>query len=712
MTDPSKPQLDTASLLAAGVSPTRAGGSSRWQPPSPEQLVGAFPNLQMLELLGVGGMGAVYKARQIHLDRMVAVKLLAPRHAADPGFDERFAREARALARLEHPNIVAVHDFGRVLDRSYLVMQHIDGSNLRQVIATGTLSGAEVLRLVRQICDALEHAHAAGVVHRDLKPENILIDGRGNAHIADFGLAKLNEGGQELTGTGEVLGTLHYMAPEQLASAAAVDHRADLYALGVIIYEMLTGSLPLGRFAPPSDSIGVAASMDAVVLKSLEPDPVRRFGSAGEMRSALEGAASAPGVAKAEAAGDAVARARQREREALGRAQTVRSQAEAAEPEQEQAEEAREAAEEAAEEAREAAEEAAEKAGEAAEDVAEQAREQAEEIAEAVEEQLKAQGGLSHALDTATRARLEAQAAAARSRAEAARARAEAQAEAAKRRGAAASERAEAARQRAEALAAAMRERAQASRGQARTAGQSAPDQPAPAPRTVDAKVEPVKKPSKVRVGLDGIHVVDGDDEVRVGWDGVHVKDGKEQVSVGWTGVHVTPGDRPGMVPAARNLGGDHKFFRTGMLMILAGSALGIFLGAEHLRDFWAGPSQHFSAHRDVDLAMFASSVIASGGVALLSRCCLPVVILSAIALILPIPWLWHEHGFLVLIYAAYTLWLLAELSKFGRIRDHMSSLPWHDRLLRLLWVAPLIGVLLVLPVLPWMPIWGGGFAL
>ncbi len=192
-------------------------------------------------------MGAVYKARQIHLDRLVAVKLLAPRHAADPGFDERFAREARALARLEHPSIVAVHDFGRVLDRSYLVMQHIDGSNLRQVIATGTLSGTEVLRLVRQLCDALEHAHAAGVVHRDLKPENILIDGRGNAHVADFGLAKLSEGGQELTGTGEVLGTLHYMAPEPAGCGfGSVDHRADLYVLGVIIYEMLTGSLPLG----------------------------------------------------------------------------------------------------------------------------------------------------------------------------------------------------------------------------------------------------------------------------------------------------------------------------------------------------------------------------------------------------------------------------------------------------------------------------------
>ncbi len=164
-------------------------------------------------------------------------------------------------------------------------------------------------------------------------------------------------------------------------------------------------------------------------------------------------------------------------------------------------------------------------------------------------------------------------------------------------------------------------------------------------------------------MGLDGVHVIDGNDEVRVGWDGVHVKDGKEQVSVGWTGVHRS---QPGGQPPSSSAG-DHKYFRTGMFMILAGAVLGIFLGCEHLREFYAGPSLHFSVHRNVDLAMFASFVVVAGGIALaVAGCCLPVVILSAIAAILPIPWLWSDHTVLSVIYIIYSLWLMSEVCKFG----------------------------------------------
>jgi hypothetical protein len=279
---------DTAALLDAGIAPTRASG--RWTPPAPEALTG-LPNLEVFALIGAGGMGAVYRARQTHLDRIVALKLLAPERAAAPGFAERFAREARAMARLDHPHIVRLHDFGRAGDWHYLVMEHVDGATLRQVLATGKLSAAEALRIIPQLCDALAHAHAAGVVHRDLKPENILVDGQGRARIADFGLAKLAETADDresLTGTGDVLGTAHYMAPEQIAGKDDVDHRADLYALGVVAYEMLTGALPVGRFEPPSRASGVGPGIDEVVLKSLERDPQRRYRDAAELRAALD----------------------------------------------------------------------------------------------------------------------------------------------------------------------------------------------------------------------------------------------------------------------------------------------------------------------------------------------------------------------------------------------------------------------------------------
>jgi serine/threonine protein kinase len=250
-----------------------------------------FPNLEILELLGKGGMGTVYKARQTKLDRLVALKVLPGDAGRDPAFAERFLREARALARLNHPAIVAVHDFGELGGHLYFVMEFVEGANLRQVIRRGNLAANQSLAIVTQVCQALQYAHNQNIIHRDIKPENILLDKQGRAKIADFGLAKLlgpERIDHTLTATQQAMGTLHYMAPEQLESAAKVDHRADIYSLGVVFYEMLTGQVPRGKFAPPSHKLGVDARLDAVVLRALESEPKRRYQQVSEMQTAVE----------------------------------------------------------------------------------------------------------------------------------------------------------------------------------------------------------------------------------------------------------------------------------------------------------------------------------------------------------------------------------------------------------------------------------------
>src|SRR5579863_3062023 len=262
-----------------------------FEPPLPEELAPLFPQLEILELLGKGGMGAVYKARQRGLDRLVAVKVLPSEIGRDAAFSERFTREARALARLNHPHIVAVYDFGQASGLYYIVMEYVDGVNLRQTIQTGALIPQNALAIVPQICEALQFAHDEGIVHRDIKPENILIDKKGRVKIADFGLAKLV--GQDsrdhfLTGTHQVMGTLRYMAPEQMQGSREVDHRADIYSLGVVFYELLTGDLPLGRFAPPSKKVQVDVRLDQVVLRALEKEPDRRYQHVSEVGTEVE----------------------------------------------------------------------------------------------------------------------------------------------------------------------------------------------------------------------------------------------------------------------------------------------------------------------------------------------------------------------------------------------------------------------------------------
>jgi serine/threonine protein kinase len=299
--------------MKAGLG-TETGGAdptaqARFTPPTPQDLATVFPQFEIISFIGQGGMGAVYKARQKQLDRIVALKILPPSIGKDPAFAERFAREARAMAKLNHPGIVTIYDFGQAQGGAdhtpaqlyFFIMEFVDGVSLRQLLQAGRVAPREALAIVPQICDALQYAHDQGIVHRDIKPENILLDRQGRVKVADFGLAKLVGAGTDadvtrrtsqsvegLTDAGKILGTPNYMAPEQAEHPAEVDHRADLYALGVVFYQMLTGELPAKRIEPPSRKVHVDVRLDEIVLRALERVPERRYQSAGELKTVVE----------------------------------------------------------------------------------------------------------------------------------------------------------------------------------------------------------------------------------------------------------------------------------------------------------------------------------------------------------------------------------------------------------------------------------------
>jgi serine/threonine protein kinase len=295
------PQCLLKQAAASGATPSaldEANTGSYARPllaPPPEQLATHFPHLEVLGLLGQGGMGAVYQARQRKLDRLVALKVLPPEVGGEPTFAERFQREARALARLNHPRIVGVHDFGDTEDLYYFLMEFVDGGNLRQLMSARRIEPAEAAPIVAQVCEALQYAHDEGVVHRDIKPENILVDRKNGVKIADFGLARLvsrSPADFSLTGSRQVMGTPYYMAPEQMDRPQQVDHRADIYSVGVVLYELLTGRLPLGNFRPPSQEAGVDARFDAIVLRALAREPEQRYQHVRELKSALDALAT------------------------------------------------------------------------------------------------------------------------------------------------------------------------------------------------------------------------------------------------------------------------------------------------------------------------------------------------------------------------------------------------------------------------------------
>jgi len=325
-------------------------------PTAPEEIAAKFPQFEITECLGRGGMGVVYKARQKSLDRWVAIKILPPERVGEAKFADRFGREAQMLARLNHPNIVTVFDYGETDGLFYIVMEFVDGVNLRDLLRDGKLEPKQALAIVPPICEALQYAHDKGIVHRDIKPENLLLDREGRIKIADFGIAKLigpvaavydrrsvaavydrrsvaavydrrtseDESqrrsqtaatisiGQRRSQTAATIpigqrrsqtaatwhaGTLGYSAPEQTSNPQQVDHRADIYALGVVLYEMLTGERPAKMVVAPSQKVHTDVRLDEMVLRALEKEPGLRYQTAGEFGTVAQTVA-APFLAK------------------------------------------------------------------------------------------------------------------------------------------------------------------------------------------------------------------------------------------------------------------------------------------------------------------------------------------------------------------------------------------------------------------------------
>ncbi|HEX7942919.1 MAG TPA: serine/threonine-protein kinase, partial [Gemmatimonadaceae bacterium] len=269
---------------------------------------------EIVRPLGQGGMGAVYLARERSLERFVAIKVLRPELAEAHDGRERFRREARIAAQLSHPGIVPLHTFGEVGGIWYFVMGYVRGTSLAERLRLeGYIPADEVHRILSELADALVSAHRGGIVHRDIKPANILLDAdTGRAVLADFGVAKVGAGDEQLTATGVVIGTPHYMSPEQVLGAHAVDERSDIYSLGAVGYMMLAGREPFGggeavqimrrRIAnspPPLAPLvsAAAAPLAAVVMRCLARDPEQRWPSARDLGAALARAGGADGTA-------------------------------------------------------------------------------------------------------------------------------------------------------------------------------------------------------------------------------------------------------------------------------------------------------------------------------------------------------------------------------------------------------------------------------
>ncbi|MBK7857491.1 MAG: serine/threonine protein kinase [Archangiaceae bacterium] len=279
-----------------------------------------IPGYRLEKLVGKGGMGEVHQAVQLSLGRTVAVKLLSAELAQDESFVARFEKEGAALAALRHPNIVSIVDKGRNKETYYLVMEFVDGPSMREVMRSPLLDFGQALRMMMQICRAIEYAHGRGVIHRDLKPENILFDEQagGIAKVTDFGLAGFDEKAglkHNLTQTNVAMGTASYMAPEQQVDAKNADHRADVYSLGVLLYELLCGDVPMGNFDAPSvRKPQLDKRLDAIVARCLKTSPSERYQKVGEMIADLEPlvpAVSMVGTAQLSGIGRAMRRARE-----------------------------------------------------------------------------------------------------------------------------------------------------------------------------------------------------------------------------------------------------------------------------------------------------------------------------------------------------------------------------------------------------------------
>jgi formylglycine-generating enzyme required for sulfatase activity len=306
-TDPSSPPSDPL-VRDRGRTPLDTGDSKpsgQWLPPTAEELHAILPQYEIVKMLGRGGMGAVYMGRQISLDRPVAIKILSNTlDEADASFAERFKNEAKAMGKLNHPGIVSVYAFGETEGGLlYIVMEFVDGTDVsRMITASGRLHTEHAMAITAHVCDALAYAHERGIIHRDIKPANIMVAYDGTVKVADFGLAKMTHSQNTgLTQSGMAMGTLHYMAPEALTLGSAVDHRADIYAVGVMLFQMLTGKVPHGMFKLPSLQIpGLDPRYDGVIAKAIMEDREARYQRVVELRRDLDGILTQP-VVKVEA---------------------------------------------------------------------------------------------------------------------------------------------------------------------------------------------------------------------------------------------------------------------------------------------------------------------------------------------------------------------------------------------------------------------------
>ncbi|MCB1279287.1 protein kinase, partial [Prosthecobacter sp.] len=309
-TDPSTPENDpNLSALGRELLGTNEGSkpSGPWVPPTAEELHKLLPEYEIVKMLGRGGMGAVYMGKQISLDRPVAIKILSNAlEEADASFAERFKNEAKAMGKLSHPGIVAVHDFGETEGGLlYIVMEYVEGTDVAKMIAkSGRLHTEHAMAITAHVCDALGYAHERGIIHRDIKPANIMVGYDGVVKVADFGLAKMTHSQNTgLTQSGMAMGTLHYMAPEALMLGSAVDHRADIYAVGVMLYQMLTGKIPQGMFKLPSLQIpGLDPRYDGIIAKAIMEDREARYQTVRELRGDLDAILTQPVIKVEESA--------------------------------------------------------------------------------------------------------------------------------------------------------------------------------------------------------------------------------------------------------------------------------------------------------------------------------------------------------------------------------------------------------------------------
>lgn len=254
--------------------------------PDPADLAPLFPGYEIQSLIATGGMGAVYCAVQKSLDRTVALKILPRELSRDAAFCAGFEAEAKAMARLNHPNLIGVYDFGEVNGMLYIIMEFVPGKSIYHSADGIAIDPGEVIRLVTGICHGLAHAHEHGIIHRDIKPSNVLLDLNAQPKIGDFGLARPFE--RKIEEGEEIFGTPHYTAPEVVDAPHSVDHRADIFSVGVLLHELLTGKLPANDPRPASVIARCDIRFDAIIKRATQPVPAARYSSADEIAKDLQ----------------------------------------------------------------------------------------------------------------------------------------------------------------------------------------------------------------------------------------------------------------------------------------------------------------------------------------------------------------------------------------------------------------------------------------